>query len=353
MDLIPVTTARTRRDFVSLPRRRGYGTHDNDARAEMAWLTHTHALNEGLRVRGVVAYTKGRPVGRIAVTTATDDPETAWIGFLESPDDNGIADRLFGWAQDQAAGLGRSRLVGPVDASFWYRYRLKVSGFEERPYLTEPLNPPHHVRLWERAGYAETDRYRSAIYHRVHPEMAVPRFAELRQRFEHRGFVFSHPTPATWNATVGDLHTMIHELYAPMAAFRPIPLETFRAHYDRLKTIADLSMVWLVHRDDRPEGFCVAFPDYGIGLTTGPTWCRLLTLVRARRRADRYVLAYLGARTPGVGAALIDGLTTALIDRRAALVGSLTHVGVASEAYGKAHIRTRNHYILLAGELVG
>lgn len=351
MRIQPVTEARTRRDFVRLPSRRGYGNYDNDATAETAWLTGTHALNAGLEVSGAVAYEGNRALGRIGVTTATDDPATAWVGFLECPDDDRVADRLFGWAHERAAEAGRTRLVGPVDASFWHRYRLKVSGFDERPYLTEPLNPPHHVRLWERAGYAETDRYRSALYHPVRSDMVAPRFAELRGRFERRGFEFSHPTDATWDATVADLHAMLHDLYAPMAVFRPIPLATFRAHYARLKPIVDHSMVWLVHRDGRPEGFCVTFPDYGTGLTTGPAWRRLATLVRRRRRADRYVLAYLGARTPGIGAAMMHDFGAELIRRNAAPVGSLTHVGVSSEGYGQQHVRTRNHYLLLARDL--
>lgn len=341
-----VTGTRAVRDFVGLPSRRGYGHYDNDAASETAWLNGTHVLGGGLTVRAAVAYDGQQPIGRIAVTTADDDPGTAWVGFLECPDDDRVTDRLFGWAHDLALARGRTRLVGPVDASFWHRYRLKVSGFGERAYLTEPLNPPHHIRLWERAGYAETDRYRSAFYPQVRADMTVPRFAALRSRFEGRGFSFSQPTPATWDATIGDLHAMLHDLYAPMAVFRPIPLDVFRAHYARLRSIADLSMVWLVHRADRPEGFCVTFPDFGTGLTTGPLWRRVAT--RLHRRPDRYVLAYLGARTPGIGAALMHALTAALIERRAALVGSLSHTGVASDAYGKEHIRARHHYILMA-----
>ena len=344
------TDDRTRRDFVRLPTQRPYGTYDNDAAAEAAWLTGTHLLGAGLEVTGVVAYQRGRPVGRIAVTTAADDPTTAWVGFLEASD-GPTSDALFDWAHSTAASLGRTRLVGPVDASFWHRYRLKVSGFDERPYLGEPLNPPDHVIWWHRAGYEETDRYRSALYQRAEPSMLFPRFAERLARFEKRGFTFSHPTAETWDQTMTDLHAMLHELYAPMAVFRPLPLDTFLAHYGRLKPVVDLSMVWLVHRDGRPEGFCVNLPDYGVGLTTGPTWRRLWTLARNKRRSDRYVLAYLGARIPGLGSALMQGLVAELAARRAAPIGSLTHVGVSSEGYGAEFVRTRNEYVLLARDL--
>lgn len=354
IELRPTTDPRTRRDFVRLPAKRPYGTYDNDATAEAAWLTGTHTLNAGLAVTGVVAYAKGRPVGRIAVTTTTDsagpDTHTAWVGFLEAPD-GPTSDALFDWAHATAASLGRTRLVGPVDASFWHRYRLKVSGFDERPYVGEPLNPPAHVTWWVRAGYEETDRYRSALYQRAEPGMVFPRFDERLARFEKRGFTFSHPTPDTWDQAMTDLHEMLHDLYAAMPTFRPLPLGTFLTHYARLKPVVDLSMVWLVHRNGRPEGFCVNLPDYGVGLTTGPTWRRLGTLARHKRRSDRYVLAYLGARTPGLGSALMQGLVAELATRRAAPIGSLTHVGVSSEGYGSEFIRTRNEYVLLARDV--
>jgi hypothetical protein len=350
VELRPASTKDVQRDFIRLPGRRPYGTYDNDAGAEAAWLAGRHTLNAGLTVAGVVAYDRGRPIGRIAVTTAADDPATAWVGFLETPD-GATSDALFDWAHRTAADLGRTRLVGPVDASFWHRYRLKVSGFDEQPYVGEPLNPPAHVTWWERAGYAETDRYRSALYVRARPEMEFPRFDERLARFEERGFTFSHPTAESWDETMTDLHAMLHELYAPMAAFRPIPLDTFLAHYARLRPVVDLSMVWLVHRDGRPEGFCVTLPDYGVGLTTGPMWRRLWTLARNRRRSERYVLAYLGARTPGVGSALMQGFVAELVRRRSAPVGSLTHVGVSSEGYAAQFVRARNEYVLLARDL--
>ena len=48
-------------------------------------------------------------------------------------------------------------VVGPIDASLWIRYRLKVSGFEHAPYFSEPLNPPDPQRLDELVHPAGAD----------------------------------------------------------------------------------------------------------------------------------------------------------------------------------------------------
>jgi len=78
----------------------------------------------------------GTPAGRVLLTRYAGEP-VLYLGFFESADDAAV--------------------VGPVDASFWIRYRLKVSGFEHAPYFSEPLNPPDPQRLDELVHPAGAD----------------------------------------------------------------------------------------------------------------------------------------------------------------------------------------------------
>src|SRR5665647_3310626 len=92
--------------------------------------------------RAFVAYDSGTPAGRVLLTRYAGEP-VLYLGFFESADDVAVSARLFAAAEQVAADAGATAVVGPVDASFWIRYRLKVSGFENAPYFSEPLNPPY------------------------------------------------------------------------------------------------------------------------------------------------------------------------------------------------------------------
>ncbi|WP_203567306.1 hypothetical protein [Aestuariimicrobium ganziense] len=326
------------------------GTWDQDLDVERELLLGTHPLNRGRQVVGLLARAGVSTVGRIGVTLP-DDSDEAHIGFLQAPGSGSTARTLFDAAAAVAAQHGRRALIGPVDASFWYRYRLKASGFGSRPYFTEPLNPPHHEALWHAAGFEQWVRYRSSFYHPTRADMDLRQFAARRARFGEQGFTFDHPTRKSFDEHLQQVHTLLHELYADMPVFSPLPWEAFQAHYGRLRTVIDPRLVRVVHREGEPEGFMVVLPDHGLGLQHGSNSARLWRLLRGRRRTDRYVVAYLGARHPGLGTALMQELFTEMAARHASVVGSLVRVGAPSEGYARRYITSRNEYLLLRREL--
>ncbi len=347
----PVATERRRDEFVGLPGRlHRRGSYEPAVATERRLLAGTHPLSDTLALRCWTATSGGDTTGRIGLTAYPDDPATGYVGFLEAADP-GIAAALFETAAEAAAAQGRTRLVGPVNGSFWLRYRLKVSGFDERPYFGEPLNPPEHVRLWEGAGFVETDHYRSAFYRRPDEATAADRFSAREELFARRGFEIRAPRPDEWDRLLRDLYDLLTELYATLPAYRPIGFEAFRGLYGPMRAIADFSMVRMAYREGRAEGFLVAFPDYGLGLASDSTARRVASLLRHRRRSDRYVLLYLGVRHPGLGSALMRSFGAEIVRRRAELVGALTHVTKASGGYAADLIRHRNDYLLLARDL--
>ncbi|WP_407343230.1 hypothetical protein [Pengzhenrongella phosphoraccumulans] len=348
--IAPVKNSAQRASFVRSPgqlNRRG--TYEPAGAAEAALLSGAHPLSGTLTLRAWLSERGGDVVGRIALTTYPGDETTGYVGFLEATDDLSAAE-LFDAAAQAAAADGRTTLVGPVDASFWWRYRLKVTGFDERPYFGEPLNPPSHVRWWQQAGFAETDRYRSAFTVRPDRNLVVPRFEQRARLFERRGFELRAPRPAEWDQLLGDLHGLLAELYADFPTYRSLPEQTFRELFAPMRLIADFSVLRMAYRDGRPEGFLVALPDYGPGLASSRPF-QLATVARHRWRSDRYVLLYLGARHPGLGSALMHSFSVEMVRRRATVIGALSHVDNPTGGYAAAHIRARNDYVLLRREL--
>lgn len=348
--ITPVSTPAQRAAFVRLPGRcNRRGTYEPAGRTESALLSGTHALSGTLTLRAWLAERGGDVVGRIALTTYPGDETTGYVGFLEATDDLSAAE-LFDVAAQTAAADGRTALVGPVDASFWWRYRLKVSGFEERPYFGEPLNPPSHVRWWQLAGYAETDRYRSAYTVRPGRDLVLPQFEQRAKLFASRGFEIRAPRRREWDGLLGDLHSLVSELYEDFPTYRAIPAQAFGELFAPMRLIADYSVLRMAYRDGRPEGFLVAFPDYGLGLASSRPR-QLAALARHRWRSDRYVLLYLGARHPGLGSALMHSFSAEMVRRRAAVIGALSHVDKPTAGYAAKQVRARTDHVLLRREL--
>ncbi len=348
MEITPVTDARTLHDFVALPGRlHRDGTYDQDSRRERLLLEGSHPLSATFAVRGLVAYAHGRPVGRIGLTTYPRDP-TGYVGFYDCPDDPTVAAALFDAVGDLAAEQGCSVQVGPVDASFWLRYRLKVSGFDEKPYVAEPVNPPYQVAQWRQAAFGEVARYRSAYYHRTPKDLVVERFAQRSRQFS--GYDIRAASDLDWSVALEYLHRLLHELYSDFPAFHPVDLDAFRRTFGDMRWAADLDVSCFAFLGGEPKAFLVALPDYGVGLSSRSTVRRIQALLTAKVTRSRYVLPYLGTTVPGLGSALMQRFTTQMAARRAEVVGALSQVGKASEGYGSAYLRARSEYVLLARE---
>lgn len=334
------------------------GTWGNDLALERGLLLGTHALSGGATTLGVIARDGQRTVGRIGLTLSHEPADEAHVGFLQATDE-AVALRLFDWAATMAAEHGRSRLVGPIDGSFWNRYRLKVSGFERDPYFLEPLNPPQHRQWFEAAGMAEAGRWTSTFHDPLPPEDLERLLPRLKARREHFSDVdFVHPRAGDWEGTLDTLHGLFHRLYSDMPVFRPLSRTGFGAAFAGLRLVADLSMVWFAVRDGVTEGFEVALPDHGLGLhpSAGPVPVRLARALRGRfapkrLRAKQYVSAYTGVTTPGLGAALIMEVAQETVARGVGLVGSLSAEHNPTAIYAKKLVTARNHYALFARDL--
>jgi len=60
-----------------------------------------------------------------------------------------------------------TKLIGPVDASFWIKYRLKVNLFDRLPYVSEPYNKDYYLNLFLGSGFVIEERYISNIYKKL------------------------------------------------------------------------------------------------------------------------------------------------------------------------------------------
>lgn len=236
----------------------------------------------------------GNAVGRLAVLDHRPHNEyrsshDALLYLYECIDDNRAARLLFDAAEGWARERGLTRLVGPKGFLTNDGHGLLVEGFEHRPAIGIPYNPPYYQRQFEALGGMEKVLdYLSAFVERgtaTYPER-VRRIAEkIRER---RGFhVPVFRSKAEILAHKDALKAAYNQAFATVWAYTPIPDEDLEAIIDNLMLIADPPLMKLIFKDDEIAGFQFAYPDISAAIqrTGGRIWpVGWLLLLREKQR---------------------------------------------------------------------
>ena len=160
----PVVTKADLKAFIDLPKRlfaghEGYTPHLNVERQE-AFSPTKNPLFKHVEVQFFLARRSGRVVGRI---TAQIDgaylqryaDSTGHFGCLAAEDDPAIFAALFAAAEGWLRGKGMKRVTGPFSLSVNEEVGLLVWGFDSRPMLLVPYDPPYAGPRVEGCGYAK------------------------------------------------------------------------------------------------------------------------------------------------------------------------------------------------------
>jgi GNAT superfamily N-acetyltransferase len=161
---VEVTAVSGRRDlgrFIDLP----YRLHANHplwvpplrverrlflSRRMNAFFTHGEA-------EYLLARRGGRPVGRISahVNTAFNEHRGSrwgWFGFLEFEDDPEVLAALLDAAAGWLRARGMERMVGPASFAMNDESGVLIEGFDLRPMILQPWNPPYYPERLEQVG---------------------------------------------------------------------------------------------------------------------------------------------------------------------------------------------------------
>ncbi len=104
-----------------------------------------------------IARRDGRVVGRISaqINDAFNDQHACrwgWFGFLEFEDDAEVLDALLDAAAGWLQAKGVERMVGPASLTMNDECGVLVEGYDLRPMILQPWNPPYYVQRMEAAG---------------------------------------------------------------------------------------------------------------------------------------------------------------------------------------------------------
>jgi hypothetical protein len=218
-----------------------------------------------------LAQREGQTVGRIAILenrnyNAYNKERTAFFYLFECEDSLEASQALFGAALEWARRRGLERLFGPRGFTALDAMGLLVRGFEHRPALGVPYNPPYYASLVEAAGLRKSGEQVSGYLERTveFPER-IHRVAELVQK--RRGLtVARYQSRRDLRSLVPKLGKLYNDALGGTTGNVPLTSEEIQAIANQMMLFADPHLIKIVLKDDEPVGFLFAYPDVSAAL---------------------------------------------------------------------------------------
>lgn len=339
--------------FLALPKKL-YGKNElmQDKKEERSLIMGSHILSSYFRVFPIIVSDEnGRTAARCAVTVYPDR-QCAYFGFFECIDDSEAARVLIECAEETARHEGKNSLEGPVDCSFWIRYRLKTDNFGS-PYTGEPYNLGYYEKLLMDCGFRVCGEYISNQFSSIPKEYSDGSFSKRLPEFEQKGYEIRSTDGESFDRCLREVYRLLIELYSNFQTYSKITEEEFITMYSPLKRAVDHSMVKVAYYNGEAVGFFVSIPDYGNAVKGCITPEKLLRILRTKKRCRQYILMYLGVRPEhlGLGKALTDKLCQTLAVNGAESVGALIKAGKVNGSYFRKYLKKVYTYRLYSKPL--
>lgn len=222
---------------------------------------------------------------------------TGFFGFLECTDDRAVAAALLRAVEDWHRARGTLVVRGPVSPSTNYECGLLVDGFDARPALMMPCNPPYLPPLVEGCGYGKAMDL--LAYLATSERLArADELEAMEQKLAQRSNVRVRPLDMQrFDAEVEVLRQIYNDAWSENWGFVPMPADEFRIEAEGLRQLAQPGFVMIAEAEGRPVAFIAAFRDITPGLKAmrGRFWSfGLLKLLWLARHAKHLRVAIAG-----------------------------------------------------------
>ena len=335
-------------DFINLPKKL-YTKKDNmeDPDTIKRLLLEEHPLSKDFNLNKFLIYKNDKVVGRFIITEYPDDKKTCYIGFFECINDKKVAKYLFNEAEKFAKEKKYKKIVGPVDASFWIKYRLKINKFE-RPYTGEPYNLKYYYKLFTDNKYKVIEHYTSQVYEKVDETYSNKKFNEHFKEFDKLGYKIIKPKIEDYDKCMNEVYDLITTLYSDFPIFKNLTRESFLEVYKSFKSIINMDMVRMAYYKDEAVGFYISIPNYN-NIVYHLNILNILKILKIRNHPKSYVMLYMGVKKEhtGLGKALVYSIVEELKKSHLPSIGALSRDGKINQNYAKEKISSRYEYVLL------
>lgn len=270
---IDAAARRERKEFVELGRRFSRGTAHSvpQLRSEQMELIDPakNPFFEHAEVQLYIAHRCGKPVGRVSAhidRLALQQPAAQGMGpgagnfgYFDA-DDEDVAQKLLGTAEDWLRGRGMSRVLGPISLSVWEEPGLLVKGHDHPPTLMMGHNPPHYRGWVESAGYRPA---KSLLTYELDITQVFPPLIERivqsgernpRIRLRQAGI-------EDYEGDVRIILAILNDAWSGNWGFVPFTDREIAYAAKKLKPLVYPQLVRIAELDGRPVAFMLTFPD--------------------------------------------------------------------------------------------
>jgi GNAT superfamily N-acetyltransferase len=249
----------------------------------------------------------GRVVGRISaqVNHAFNDYQQkswGWFGFLEFERDPEVLQALLDAAAAWLTARGTERMVGPASFAMNDDSGVLIEGYEKRPMILQPWNPPYYQELIEQAGMTKAMDLLMWNLEVSDRDKVLPVIFELAEKVQSEHGIRVRPM-RRWQLRK-DLDAFAEVYNAAWSKnwdFVPFSKKDLDAYHLDLQLAFDRHWFMIAEKEDSGEvvGMAITVPDLnqvlaqmnGRLLPLG--WWRFLT---KGRRMDRVRVGFLGVK---------------------------------------------------------
>ena len=337
------------KDFLALPKKL-YSANEltQEPKTEKALLGGNHILSHYFTLYGAVAYSADGPAVARCTLTCYPDDDAAYFGHFECCDESSaVCEEMFARLGECAKLHDVKSLIGPVDASFWLKYRFKDDEYFGAPYSCEPYNRSSYPTLLKGCGFEVYEKYISNHYILPH-DIGCEKYTERLSEKLNEGYRIESPRSQDFDRVLREVYGLLIELYSSFPAYKRISEAEFCELFDSLRYIIDYSMVKMAYFGDKPVAFFISIPNYGNLINGTLTLSKLLKIQRIKRKPSSYVI---DPAHRGLGKALAETIREVLRDKGVPSVGALIRDTNSNRDY-MAHLRDFNYsYVLLQKQI--
>jgi GNAT superfamily N-acetyltransferase len=311
VDITPVRGRRDLKAFIDVPYRL-HASHPlwvPPLRLER-WVAFNRRLNAFFshgEAEYMLARRDGRIVGRISahINTAFNDhrgERWGWFGFIEFEDDQEVVDAMLGAAERWLVDRGMERMVGPASFTMNEECGVLVEGFDLRPMILQPWQPPYYQQRLEAAGLTKAMDLLMWNLEVTDRDRVLPVIFELADKVESEHGIRVRPM-RRWQLRK-DMEAFAEVYNAAWAKnwdFVPYSKKDLDAYAQELQLVFDKHWFFIAERLDTGEvvGMALTVPD--INQVLARMRGRLLPLgwwhfLNKGRIMDRVRVGFLGVK---------------------------------------------------------
>lgn len=359
ISVIKCTTRQDINDFLNFPKTLYENEYNpQDYKAEKQLLTGKHPLSKDFEIIPLLLYKvtcdENRVLARCIITTYKDD-DIAYIGLFESVDIPYVYLTILDEAKKISSDLGKTQMVGPVDASFWIRYRFKYTSdrrFRDT-YTGEPYNKERYTQMWLDAGFEIDNVYSSNFYREVNESDSSEKCKLRIRQMTEKGYIIKSSSIKEFDKDIVEIHRMITELYSKFPVYKNITLKQFKSLFGYLKYVLNYSMVKMVYKDGKAVAFFICVPNYTDVYIEKNLFGVISKLLKIRKNPKEYVMLYMGVEPKhlGLGGALAEVTKQELVKNGCTSIGALIQEGKPTNIYYKDLIVGKTTYVTLKQDI--